>query len=276
MGNPRYFTCLIRVLQFLGIGHLEYRNMRLEDKVALISGGARGMGAAEAKLFASEGAKVVIGDILEDEGRRTEAEINVGGGECVFVPLDVTSEAAWQEAVATAVKRFGKLDILVNNAGVLSRGILEDTTVEEWDRVMDINAKGVFLGTKAAIPEMRRAGGGSIVNTSSISGLVGQGFTQPVYNASKGAVRIFTKSTAIQYAKEGIRANSVHPGAVDTPMVGYRLSDPELQAQANARSPMGRTAQPEEIAYGVLYLASDEASFVTGSELVIDGGFSAQ
>ncbi|MED5568947.1 MAG: SDR family NAD(P)-dependent oxidoreductase, partial [Chloroflexota bacterium] len=162
--------------------------MRLENKVALISGGARGMGAAEAKLFASEGAKVVIGDILEYEGRSTEAEINESGGECVFVPLDVTSEAAWQEAVATAVNRFGKLDILVNNAGVLSRGTLEDTTVEEWDRVMDINAKGVFLGTKAAIPEMRRAGGGSIVNTSSISGLIGQASTSPVYNASKGAV----------------------------------------------------------------------------------------
>jgi len=250
--------------------------MRLENKVALISGGARGMGAAEAKLFASEGAKVVIGDILEDEGRRTEAEINEAGGECVFVPLDVTSEVAWQEAVATAVSRFGKLDILVNNAGVVSRGVLEDTSVEEWDRVMDINAKGVFLGTKTAIPEMRRAGGGAIVNTSSISGLVGQGSIQPVYNASKGAVRIFTKSAAIQYAKEGIRVNSVHPGAVDTPMAEARLHDPEMQREANARIPLGRTAKPEEIAYGVLYLASDEASFVTGSELVIDGGFTAQ
>jgi NAD(P)-dependent dehydrogenase (short-subunit alcohol dehydrogenase family) len=264
------------VLQSLDIGHLEGRAMRLENKVALISGGARGMGAAEAKLFASEGAKVVIGDILVDEGHRTEAEINEAGGECVFVRLDVTNEVSWKEAVATAVQRFGKLDILVNNAGVLSRGTLEDTTVEEWDRVMDINAKGVFLGTKTAIPEMRKAGGGSIVNTSSISGLVGQATMQPVYNASKGAVRIFTKSAAIQYAKEGIRVNLVHPGAVDTPMVEYRLGNPELQAQANARSPMGRTAQPEEIAYGVLYLASDEASFVTGSELVIDGGFSAQ
>ena len=136
--------------------------MRLENKVALISGGARGMGAAEAKLFAREGAKVVIGDILEDEGHRTAAEINEAGGECVFVRLDVTSEAAWQDAVATTVNRFGKLDILVNNAGVLSRGTLEDTTVEEWDRVMDINAKGVFLGAKAAIPEMRWAGGGYV------------------------------------------------------------------------------------------------------------------
>ncbi len=250
--------------------------MRLENKVALISGGARGMGAAEAKLFASEGAKVVIGDILEDEGRRTEAEINESGGECVFVRLDVTSESAWQDAVSTAVTRFGKLDILVNNAGVLSRGTLEDTTEEEWDRVMDINAKGVFLGTKTAIPEMRKVGGGSIVNTSSISGLIGQPGSRPVYNASKGAERIFTKSAAIQYAKDGIRVNSVHPGAVDTPMVEYRLSNPELQKQANERAPLGRTGRPEDIAYGVLYLASDEASFVTGSELVMDGGFTAQ
>ena len=250
--------------------------MRLENKVALISGGARGMGAAHAKLFAEEGAKVVIGDILEEEGLRTEAEINEAGGECLFVRLDVTSEADWQQAVAAAVTRFGKLDILVNNAGVVSRGTLEDTTVEEWDRVMDVNAKGVFLGTKAAIPEMRRAGGGSIVNTSSISGNVGQDSLQPVYNASKGAVRIFTKSAAIQYAKDGIRVNSVHPGAVDTPMAGARLADPELQKQADARNPLGRTAQPVEISYGVLYLVSDEASFVTGSELIIDGGYTAQ
>ena len=250
--------------------------MRLENKVALVSGGARGMGAAEAKLLASEGAKVVIGDVLEVEGRQTEAEINELGGECVFVRLDVTSESSWQEAVATAVARFGKLDILVNNAGVVSRGNLEDTTVEEWDRVMDVNAKGVFLGCKTVIPEMRKAGGGSIINTSSISGMIGQDGIQPVYNASKGAVRIFTKSAAIQYAKDGIRVNSVHPGAVDTPMAEARLADPELQREANARIPLGRTAKPEEIAYGVLYLASDESSFVTGSELVIDGGFTAQ
>ena len=249
---------------------------RVENKVALVSGGARGMGAAEAKLLAREGAKVVIGDILEEEGRRTEAEINEAGGECLFIRLDVTSSADWEQAVAAAVARYGKLDILVNNAGIVARGVLEDCSYEEWDRVMEVNAKGVFLGTKAAIPEMRRAGGGSIINTSSISGLVGQDAIQPVYNASKGAVRIFTKAAAIQYAKEGIRVNSVHPGAVDTPMAGDRLADPELQRQADARIPLGRTAQPEEIAYGVLYLASDESSFVTGSELVIDGGYTAQ
>ena len=250
--------------------------MRLENKVALISGGARGMGAAEARMFAREGAKVVIGDVLEAEGRQVEAEINEVGGECVFVHLDVTQEAEWQQAVETAVSRFGKLNILVNNAGIVLRGVLEDTSSEDWDRVMAVNAKGVFLGTKAAIPEMRKAGGGSIVNISSMSGMVGQSYIQPVYNASKGAVRIFTKSAAIQYAKEGIRVNSVHPGPIDTPMAGERLNNAELQRQADERSPMGRTAHPDEVAYGVLFLASDEASFMTGSELVIDGGATAE
>jgi len=250
--------------------------MRLENKVALISGGARGMGAAEARMFAQEGAKVVIGDVLEAEGRQVEAEINEVGGECVFVHLDVTQEAEWQKAVGTAVDRFGKLDILVNNAGIALRGVLEDTSSEDWDRVMNVNAKGVFLGTKAAIPEMRKAGGGSIVNISSMSGMVGQSYIQPVYNASKGAVRIFTKSAAIQYAKEGVRVNSVHPGPIDTPMAGERLTNAELQRQADERSPMGRTAHPDEVAYGVLFLASDEASFMTGSELVIDGGATAE
>ena len=250
--------------------------MRLDGKVALISGGARGMGAAEAKLFAREGAKVVIGDILEEEGRRTEAEINEAGGECVFVPLDVTKESEWQNAVSATVSRFGKLDVLVNNAGVLLRGVLEDTSSQDWDFVMGVNAKGVFLGTKAAIPETRKAGGGSIVNISSMSGMVGQGNIQPVYNASKGAVRIFTKSAAIQYAGDNIRVNSVHPGAVDTPMTMDSWSDPEAKQRTISHIPLGRFAQPEDIAYGVLYLASDESSFVTGSELVIDGGAIAQ
>lgn len=234
------------------------------------------MGAAEAKLFAQEGAKVVIGDVLNDEGRKTESEINEMGGECLFVRLDVTSEDSWADAIASTVSRFGKLDVLVNNAGVVARGTLEDTTIDDYDRIMDINAKGVFLGTKAAIPELRKAGGGSIVNIASISGNVGQSDVQAVYNASKGAVRIFTKSAAIQYAGEGIRVNSVHPGDIDTPMAQARLNDPQLQREAEARSPLGRTGRPEEVAYGVLYLASDESSFVTGSELVIDGGYTAQ
>ena len=250
--------------------------MRLENKVAFVSGGARGMGAAEAKLFAQEGAKVVIGDVLDEDGRKTEAEINELGGDCLFVHLDVSSEESWTSAIADTVKRFGKLDILVNNAGVVSRVKVEDITVAEWDRVMDINAKGVFLGTKAAIPEMRKAGGGSIVNISSISGIAGQSYVSAVYNASKGAVRIFTKSTAIQYASEGIRANSIHPGPIDTPMTAARLGDPVAGAESIARIPIGRTGKPDDVAYGVLYLASDESSFVTGSELVIDGGYLAQ
>tara|TARA_B100001013_G_scaffold95628_1_gene53456 strand:- start:244 stop:1092 length:849 start_codon:yes stop_codon:yes gene_type:complete len=250
--------------------------MRLQGKVALISGGARGQGAAEAKLFAKEGAKVVFGDILDDEGRKTEAEIQEIGGEALYIHLDVTKEEDWQNMVSETVNKFGKIDILVNNAGVVSWGILEDTTTEEWDRVMDINAKGVFLGTKAVIPEMRKAGGGSIVNISSISGIIGQDSIQPVYNASKGAVRLFTKSTAIQYAGENIRANSVHPGSVATDMNAERRSDPELLAKSLSRIPLGRIGEPEDIALGVLYLASDESSFITGSELVIDGGFSAQ
>ena len=250
--------------------------MRLQGKVALISGGARGIGASEARIFAREGAQVVIGDVLDAEGRQVEAEINETGGECVFVHLDVTQESEWQRAVETAVARFGKLNVLVNNAGILLRGVLEDTSAEDWDRVMAVNAKGGFLGTKAAIPEMRKAGGGSIINTSSVSGMIGQSTLQPVYNASKGAVRIFTKSAAIQYAKEGIRVNSVHPGAVDTPMAGERLTNSELQQKVAATIPMERTAHPDEVAYGVLFLASDESSFMTGSELVIDGGYTAQ
>ncbi|MCH8351794.1 MAG: glucose 1-dehydrogenase [Chloroflexi bacterium] len=249
--------------------------MRLEGKVALISGGARGMGAAEARLFASEGAKVVIGDLLEDEGRQTEAQINEAGGECLFIRLDVTSESNWQDVVATTVARFGKLDILVNNAGIFRTERVEDTSEQSWDQVMDVNAKGVFLGTKAAIPEMRKVGGGSIVNISSIAGLVGSPYSS-AYNASKGAVRLLTKSTAIQYAREGIRANSVHPGVIETEMTREVVNDEAFRQFRLVTNPIPRLGQPEDVAYGVLFLASDEASFMTGSELVIDGGWTAQ
>ena len=249
--------------------------MRLENKVALISGGARGMGAVEAKLFAEEGAKVIIGDILEEEGRKVEAEINEAGGECVFVSLDVSSEEAWQNAVNEAVSRYGKLDILVNNAGIYRAHNVEETTSDEWNQVMGINAKGVFLGTKHAIPAMRDAGGGSIVNISSVAGLVGSRATS-AYNASKGAVRLLTKSTAIQYASDGIRANSVHPGTIETPMTEGFLADPSMRQDRMDRTPIGRLGKPEDVAYGALFLASDEASFMTGSELVIDGGRTAE
>ena len=249
--------------------------MRLENKVALISGGARGMGAVEAKLFAEEGAQVIIGDMLEEEGRKVEAEINEAGGECVFVSLDVRSEEAWQNAVNEAVSRYGKLDILVNNAGIYRAHNVEETTSDEWDQVMDINAKGVFLGTKHAIPAMRDAGGGSIVNISSVAGLVGSRATS-AYNASKGAVRLLTKSTSIQYASDGIRANSVHPGTIETPMTEGFLADPSMRQDRMDRTPIGRLGKPEDVAYGALFLASDEASFMTGSELVIDGGRTAE
>jgi NAD(P)-dependent dehydrogenase (short-subunit alcohol dehydrogenase family) len=249
--------------------------MRLENKVALISGGARGMGAVEAKLFAKEGAKVIIGDMLEDEGRKVEAEINEAGGECAFVVLDVSDEDAWRKAVDEAVSRYGKLDILVNNAGIYRAHNVEETTADEWDQVMDINAKGVFLGTKHAIPAMRDAGGGSIVNISSVAGLTGSKVTS-AYNASKGAVRLLTKSTAIQYAADGIRANSVHPGTIETPMTEGFLADDAARQDRMDRTPIGRLGRPEDVAYGALYLASDEASFVTGSELVIDGGRTAE
>jgi NAD(P)-dependent dehydrogenase (short-subunit alcohol dehydrogenase family) len=249
---------------------------RLRGKVALISGGARGMGAVEAELFVREGARVVIGDVLEGEGRQVAAGIAARGGEALFVRLDVTSESDWQQAVAQTVGRFGKLDVLVNNAGVGGWGRLEDTTVEAWNHVMDINAKGVFLGTKAAIPAMRRAGGGSIVNISSQLGLVGMDNSSPQYQASKGAVRILTKLTAVQYARERIRANSVHPGPIVTPMTEQRRADPAQYQLMVSRIPLGRYGEPEEVAYAVLYLASDESSFCTGSELVIDGGWTAQ
>ncbi|MGE3535803.1 MAG: SDR family NAD(P)-dependent oxidoreductase [Candidatus Tectimicrobiota bacterium] len=250
--------------------------MRLAGKVALISGGARGMGAVEARLFAQEGARVVLGDVLEAAGRQVEADIRAAGGEAIFVSLDVTNEADWQQAVQTAVRHFGKLDILVNNAGVSGHGRVEDTSADEWDRVMDINAKGVFLGSKTVIPAMRQAGGGSIINISSQLGLVGVDNSSPQYQASKGAVRLLTKATAIQYAAEGIRANSVHPGPIETPMTAERRSDPEMYRLTVGRVPLGRYGRPEDVAYGVLYLASDEAAYVTGSELVIDGGWTAQ
>ena len=250
--------------------------MRLEGKVAIISGGARGMGAAEAKLFAREGAKVIICDVLEDEGRQTEAEINEVGGDAVFVKLDVTSQDEWENAVDTAIERFGKLDILVNNAGIIVQSTIEDMTVELWDKVMDVNAKGVFLGSMTAIPDMKEAGGGSIVNISSISGIVGQDNVNAGYNASKGAVRIFTKAAAVQYAKENIRVNSIHPGPIATPMTAEGRADPERVALTAERTPLGRYGEPEEVANAVLFLASDEASYVTGSEIVVDGGYTAQ
>ena len=248
---------------------------RLEGKVALISGGARGQGAVEARMFAEEGASVVIGDILDDQGRQTEAELQEVGYNVTYVHLDVTSESDWEAAVQSAVDTYGKLDVLLNNAGILIRKNIEETTEDDWDRIFAVNAKGVFLGTKAAIPAMRDAGGGSIINISSTAGLVGSPNGSASYTATKGAVRLFTKSTAIQHAREGIRCNSIHPGPIETDMIADTLNDPANMALRMQRLPLGRVGKPSEIAYGAIYLASDESSFVTGSELVIDGGTTA-
>ncbi|MCH8089063.1 MAG: glucose 1-dehydrogenase [Chloroflexi bacterium] len=245
--------------------------MRLEGKVALISGGARGIGEAIARLFAREGACVTIGDILEDEGQRVAREIDDAGGRALFVRLDVTVEEEWRRAVQATVERFGQLNVLVNNAGIYRKELVDETSVEAWDEVMGVNARGVFLGSKHAIPEMKKAGGGSIVNMSSGAGLVGNP-NGAAYGASKGAVRILTKATAAQYGKYSIRANSIHPGPIETAMLRPQLLDPGARESSLEAIPLGRIGTPQEIAYGALYLASDESSYVTGVELPIDGG----
>jgi cyclopentanol dehydrogenase len=247
---------------------------RLKGKVALISGGARGQGAAEARLFAGEGARVVIGDVLDDLCKKTADEINSksGGKAAVALHLDVTRAADWRTAVDACVREFGGLDILVNNAGIANVKGIEETSEEEWDSIVNINQKGVWLGMKAAVPAMRQRGGGSIINISSIYGIIGSPGSA-AYHGTKGAVRLLTKAAAVQYAPDKIRVNSVHPGVILTPMVDV-VPRSELQPLINM-APMKRGAQPEEVGWCVVFLASDEASFVTGAELVVDGGYTA-
>ena len=249
--------------------------MRLEGKVAIITGGANGMGAEECRIFAREGAKVVIADIVEDEGRKLEAEIAESGGDAVFMKLDVTNESNWAEIVEATVARYGKVDILVNNAGISGTHDDDTMSVQAWERFMDINAKGVFLGMKSVIPQMQEAGGGAIVNISSISGIVGQSGNHMGYNASKGAVRIVTKSAAVQYAQDGIRVNSVHPGSMPPMRSSAVARNQEDWSEATDTVPMGRRGRVEEVGNAVLFLASDEASYITGAELVVDGGLTA-
>lgn len=257
---------------------------RLQNKVAIISGAARaqGIGAAAARLFAKEGAKVAIGDIRDDEGKQTVTEISKSGGQAMYLHLDVSREEDWRKAIGMAVANYGRLDVLVSNAaGGGRRGAnpagynAEATPVETWDAVMAINARGAFLGTKVAVPEMRKAGGGSIVITSSQLGIVGSDNNSIAYHASKGALRIFAKTAAIQYAKDNIRVNSVAPGPILTSTFDEGHDEARRQVVLS-RVPLGRFGTPEEVAYAMLFLASDESSFVTGSELVIDGGWTAK
>ena len=246
--------------------------MRLAGKVAMVTGGASGMGKSEAMIFAREGARVVVADVLEAEGKEVAKSI---GDAARFIKLDVTNEREWEAAVAFAEREFGKLQVLVNNAGISGTYTADLTSSEAWDRVMDINAKGVFLGMKCALPALKRAGGGAIVNISSISGFAGQQGVHMAYNASKGAVRIMTKTAAVQWAADGIRVNSVHPGFMPAMRTSVGSANPEWRAKVLKAVPMKREGRVEEVAHAVLFLASDDASYITGTELVVDGGFLA-
>jgi len=253
--------------------------MRLHGKVAIVTGGASGIGAATCRLFAREGARgVVIADVNETAGKALEAELAQSGTGVLVRRLDVTQEDQWIETMGAVVAQYGRLDVLVNNAGrggPIARPTVEQTTEEAWDLMFATNAKGVFLGTKHAIPVMRRAGGGSIINVISVYALVGSPLGT-AYSASKGAARAFTRTAAVQYAPEGVRVNSVFPGFVDTPMTRDLHAQPGVREERTALTPLGRLAVPEDIAWGILYLASDESGYVTGSELVIDGGVTAR
>ena len=255
---------------------------RLEDKVALISGAASGIGAETARLFAREGAAVALSDVNDNLGRQVADEITAAGGRALYVHLDTAQEGEWQDAVAATIEAFSSLTILANVAGVSGRrpggkttGRIDSTELDDWNAVMAVNATGVFLGTKHVIAAMRQAGGGSIINISSIYGIAGSPQSAP-YHASKGAVRTLSKSAAIQYAPDNIRVNSVHPGFVDTAMTELIHDDPKIAKWRMDQTPLRRFGQPRDIAMGCLYLASDEAAWVTGTELVIDGGYLAQ
>jgi NAD(P)-dependent dehydrogenase (short-subunit alcohol dehydrogenase family) len=250
--------------------------MRMKDKVALISGAASGMGAATARLFGREGAKaVVVADLLDKEGEAVAAEIRKAGGTASYIHLDVTDEAQWKAAVDKTVADHGSLDVLVNNAGISGSAEQDLYDTAAWNRLMGINATGVFLGMKYGVAAMRKAGRGSIINLSSVSGIVGQGYIHVGYNASKGAVRLITKAAAAQHGKEGIRVNSVHPGLMPPMRTSGRTADPATRAKTLKGVPLGRAGEVDEVAYAILFLASDESSYVTGAELVVDGGWTA-
>ena len=249
--------------------------MRLENKVALITGGASGMGASMARIFAREGAKVVIADMLEAEGKAVAAEITRANGSAIFQKLDVSSEAEWRAAIDATLAAYGKLDILVNDAGISGSAEADLFDSAAWEKIMAINSTGTFLGMKFAIPEMKKVGGGSIVNISSISGVTGQRGIHVAYNASKGAVRTLTKAAAVQHGRDNIRVNSVHPGLMPPMRTSGRTADPAVRAKMLEGVPLRRDGRVEEVANAVLFLASDEASYITGVELYVDGGFLA-
>ncbi|MDP7628252.1 MAG: glucose 1-dehydrogenase [Chloroflexota bacterium] len=250
--------------------------MRLANKVAVITGASNGMGAAEARLFASEGAQVILADLLEKEGQEQVVQIRSSGGKAIFERLDVTLESQWDLLVHKVIERFGSLDILVNNAGISGSYQPDLMSVEAYDRIMNVNSKGVFLGMKYCLKQMVKHGKGSIVNISSISGMVGQEYTHMGYNASKGAVRIMTKSAAVQYADRGIRVNSVHPGIMPPMTTSVGTAEPKTREIMLKEVPMNRFGLVEEVANAVLFLASEEASYITGAELPVDGGLTAR
>jgi NAD(P)-dependent dehydrogenase (short-subunit alcohol dehydrogenase family) len=247
--------------------------MRLKDKVAIITGSAHGMGKAEARLFAQEGARVMVADVLEHEAERVATDIRSAGGDAAVAKIDVTSEPEWVALIAKTLASYGRLDVLVNNAGISGSSVGDPDGLEGWQRVIAVNQTSVFLGTKLAAEQMAKSGGGSIVNISSIMGFVGGSSGHPAYCASKGAVRIYTKAAAVRYGPLGVRVNSVHPGYMP-PMLN--ATNAGERADKIAMTPLRRLGEPIEVAYGVLFLASDEASFITGTELVIDGGYIAQ
>src|SRR3954469_4447498 len=247
--------------------------MRLPGKVAIVTGAGHGMGEAEARLFAKEGARVVVADILEGDAERVAQDIRDSGGDAIAVRIDVTSEPDWLALIGKTVETYGRLDILVNNAGISGSSVGDPDGLEGWNRIIAVNQTSVFLGTKLAAEQMANNGGGSIVNISSIMGFVGGASGHPAYHASKGAVRIYSKAAAVRYGPMGVRVNTVHPGYMP-PMLN--ATNQNLRAEKIEQTPLRRLGEPIEVAYGVLFLASDEASFVTGTELVIDGGFIAQ
>lgn len=253
---------------------------RLDGKVALVTGAASGLGAASARRLALEGAKVVLTDVSADAGHAVTEQIAHAGGQAAFMPHDVTSQSDWERTADAAVERFGRLDVLVNNAGV-SGGLQELMTLdyEAWRRILTVNLDGVFLGLRYAGPAIARTGGGSIINISSILGKVGMAGAA-AYCASKGGVALLTKAAALEWAPLGIRVNSVHPGFIDTPMVSGALQQVEnaneMRDMLISRHALGRFGLPREVADAVLFLASDESSFITGAELVVDGGYTAQ